>query len=113
MKRSIPVRMIPAMLLFSVLSLTASAQNQMIRFHYYPKSNVYYEVSNKTYIFLKDDIWVEKQELPKEITLSGNHKITMYSMKREIWLMNEEHVHRYRNIDTPKSKKGKLGSIIK
>lgn len=107
MKKSLPVLLIVMVCFFQ------SAQAQLLRFYYYPKSNVYYNVSSKEYIYNHDGAWTPVTDLPEELDVSGSQRIVMYSMKPDVWLMNDEHVEYYHNVTAAKAKKSRLFSFRK
>ena len=88
------------------------AKAQLMRFYYYPKNNIYYNVTSKEYIYNHEGAWTPVSDLPAELEAGGT-RIVMYSMKPDIWQMNEEHLEHYKNYTSPKGKKTRLFSFKK
>jgi hypothetical protein len=66
-----------------------------MRFNYYPKTNVYYDLTNKEYIYNTEGKWVKSPEVPQGYEISNSSRVVMYSMKPDIWAMNDLHVAQY------------------
>jgi len=92
------------LLLMAALVMRETKAQTALRFYYYPKNNVYYSFSEKQYIYVDQGDWKKVDKLPDEIILSSKEKVTMYSMKPEIWQMNADHVDRYRRMSLPRIK---------
>ncbi len=103
---------LPALLIVMVCFFQ-SAQAQLLRFYYYPKNNVYYNVSTREYIYNHEGTWTPVADLPGEMDVSGSQRIVMYSMKPDVWQMNEEHLEYYHNVTAAKGRKPRLFSFRK
>ncbi len=71
---------------------------QEFEFFYYPSRNIYYDVTNQTYLYSLDGgrSW-DSLRVPeeKEPSIPGV-KETLYSTTHEIWVNNPSHVQQYK-----------------
>lgn len=76
---------------------SSNKQKQEIKFYYYPKTNVYFDVAKKTYIYSLDGgrTW-GNMSIPsdKEPATLGK-RVVIYSTVDSIWKQNEAHRKQY------------------
>ena len=77
-------------------SFLQTVHAQLMRFNYYPKTNVYYDLTNKEYIYNEEGKWVKSPEVPEGYEVSNSPRVVMYSMKPDIWAMNDLHQAQYK-----------------
>jgi uncharacterized membrane protein YeiB len=96
--------------LFFILSsfLVASPSNaQQKKFYYYPSANVYYDISGKQYVYFDNGTWTQVNTLPANIKLVNTRRVIVYHPNREIWMVNSDHVKKYKLVKVnPGKKKG-------
>jgi hypothetical protein len=95
-------KIIVALLLVISLMSFQQAGAQQLKFYYYPKSNVYYDVANHQYIYLHNGTWTTVTSLPSGMTATGRRVIVRHSGP-EVWTQNSMHVKRY-GVNYPKGK---------
>lgn len=78
-------------------SFLQTVHAQLLRFNYYPKTNVYYDLTHKEYIYNEEGKWLKSADVPEGYEVSNSKRVVMYSMKPDIWAMNELHVAQYKN----------------
>src|SRR5437016_3765546 len=59
---------------FSLISFQ-QAGAQQLRFYYYPKSNVYYDIANHQYIYLNNGTWTTVTTLPSGMIATGRRVV--------------------------------------
>jgi len=106
-------KLLPTLIIAFACCLCQSAKAQLQRFYYYPKNNVYYNVSTREYIYNHDGGWTPVSDLPEDLSVAGTPRIVMYSMKPDVWQMNEEHLEQYKNYGGGRSRVGRLFSFRK
>ena len=77
-----------------------------MEFYYYPKTNMYYDVTNKKYLYSLDSskTWLSENNESGNIPATLGNKHVIYSNTDSIWMYNAEHRKTY---------KGRLYHIIK
>ena len=61
-------------------------------FYYYPKANVYYNITDNTYLFPDENgSWEVAKDLPKNKSYLLDKKVDLNSANSEIWKENENH----------------------
>ena len=95
-----------AVVLVTVLSFGPQAQAQQLRFYYYPASNAYYDVANKTYIYPSGGSWVTRGALPSRLSVLGTNRVVVYSATPQVWRNNATHKAKYRgkSAEAPQGK---------
>lgn len=87
---------IAAVLLIAAIAFSPEADAQRKKFYYYPASNVYYDVANKTYIYSSGGTWVTRRAMPSRAAVLGTDRITVYSETPQVWRYNATHKTKYR-----------------
>jgi hypothetical protein len=82
----------------------ANAQQQQMRFYYYPSSNMYYDITNKQYIYSDNGNWTTVTTLPSTVTLNRTGRVIVYSPNKEVWQQNPEHLKKYKAKHYPNGK---------
>jgi hypothetical protein len=85
-----------AVLLITALAFGTEADAQRKKFYYYPASNVYFDVANKTYVYPSGGTWVTRSALPSRADVLGTDRITVYSESPQVWRYNATHKAKYR-----------------
>jgi hypothetical protein len=83
----------------------ATAQDQRVKFYYYPSNNVYYDVSGNQYWYYDEPTvkWMEVKTLPTTITLQKTPVYTVYYNGSDVWKDNDKHKAKYKgNKSDPK-----------
>ena len=82
------------------------APEKKIEFYYYPKTNMYYDVANKQYLYSLDSAktWIAQQNESGSIPSTLGNKFIIYSNTDSVWKNNRDHRNMY---------KGRLYHIIK
>lgn len=88
----------PLLVIAFIISSICALHAQLTRFYYYPKTNIYYNVEQKEYIYNNSGSWTNTATLPATISVAGSPRVVMYSMKPDIWQMNDEHVEYYKSL---------------
>jgi hypothetical protein len=95
------------LLLFILLSTATSlAVDAQKKFYYYPASNVYYDLSQKQYVYLDGSNWTPVRSLPAGLNV-GRSKYVVYSQTPEVWNQNAAHVKKYKAPKQQKTPNGK------
>jgi len=79
------------------ISCTSTKQKQEVKFYYYPKTNVYFDVVKKDYIYSLNGgkTWaVINNTIDKEPATLGE-RVVIYSPVDSIWKQNEVHRKQY------------------
>lgn len=97
---------IAAVLLSMALVFGQQAEAQQLRYYYYPASNVYYDVANKTYIYPSGGTWVTRGALPSRLAVLGTDRVVVYSSTPQVWRYNATHKAKYkgRSAEAPRGK---------
>jgi hypothetical protein len=85
-------------LVLAGVSLSSQAQR---KFYYYPSQNVYYDVSQKQYVYQNSGNWTPVAALPDNIKSAMGSRYVVYNQTPEVWNQNAEHVKKYK---APKQK---------
>jgi hypothetical protein len=85
-----------AVALVVALCVGQQAGAQKLRFYYYPASNSYYDIANKTYIYPSGGSWVTRGALPSRLSVLGTDRVEVYSSTPEVWRYNGTHKAKYR-----------------
>lgn len=79
------------------ISCSSNIEKQQVKFYYYPKTNVYFDVAKKKYIYSLDGgkTWGNiSSTSDKEPTTLGK-RLIIYSTTDSIWKQNEAHRKQY------------------
>ncbi len=79
------------------LSCSSNKQKQEVKFYYYPKTNIYFDVAKKDYIYSLDGgkAWgIINNSMDKEPATLGK-RVVIYSPVDSIWKQNEVHRKQY------------------
>jgi hypothetical protein len=85
-----------AVLMVMGLAISGEASAQQKRYYYYPSSNVYYDVANKTYIVPSGGTWVTRSAASSRDMVLGTNRVTVYSESPQVWQYNATHKAKYR-----------------
>jgi hypothetical protein len=85
-----------AILLTVALAVGQKTSAQRLRFYYYPASNVYYDVANKTYIYPSNGVWVTRSAAASRDIVLGTNRVIVYSETPQVWRYNATHRAKYR-----------------
>jgi len=82
-----------------LLAITAgkSSMAQQLTFYYYPDANVYYNPAKKQYIYYTGTTWTPVTVLPGTMVVKNKPRVVVYSNTPQVWVMNKEHVVKYKN----------------
>jgi hypothetical protein len=81
------------LLIGSLVSMNAGAQQ--LKFYYYPKSNVYYDVTHRHYIYSNNGSWTTVTTLPSGVSVTRTRRVVIYNSGPEVWTQNAMHVKKY------------------
>lgn len=93
-----------------IMSANANAQsfhanvkcvNTRQAFYYYPKANVYYNVSSRQYFYPRNGGWVSVNFLPINFRITNEPRFTVYHYGPEVWRDNHIHYVTYRRYAEP------------
>jgi hypothetical protein len=74
-------------------------------FHYYPGSNIYFDVTDKNYLFNDHGTWVTSKTLPSGIVLNKSaRRVTVYHPDKDVWVSNNKHKVKYKNANANRGK---------
>jgi hypothetical protein len=79
------------------ISCNSSTKKQEVKFYYYPRTNVYFDVARKDYIYSLDGgrTWgIINNPIDKEPATLGK-RVVMYSADDSIWKQNDVHRRQY------------------
>jgi hypothetical protein len=79
------------------ISCSSKTEKQEVKFYYYPRTNVYFDVDKKNYIYSLDGgkSWgIVNNSIDKEPATLGK-RVVIYSTTDSIWKENEAHRSQY------------------
>ena len=84
--------------LFALGSFKQLAAQARITYHYYPASNVYYNVSTGDYLYYNpaNTGWVTVKTLPSGVTITKTPRHTVYYTGNDVWKDNGVHKSKYK-----------------
>ncbi len=99
MKRILWLSRITISIAFLTLQISCNSgkQKQEVKFYYYPRTNVYFDVDKKNYIYSLDGgrSWgIINNSIDKEPATLGK-RVVIYSPTDSIWKENESHRRQY------------------
>lgn len=79
------------------ISCNSSKQKQEVKFYYYPKTNIYFDVAKKDYIYSLDGgkTWGFINNLMDKEPATLGKRVVIYSTVDSIWKQNEVHRKQY------------------
>src|SRR5258705_3613280 len=84
------------LLIISLISFQqAGAQQQ--KFYYYPKSNVYYDLAHRHYVYLNNGNWTPATNYPPRFS-RRDRRVVIYHSGPEVWMDNSAHHRKYYNV---------------
>lgn len=87
-------KIIVALLLVISLISFQQAGAQQLKYYYYPRTNVYYDLANHQYIYLNNGTWTTVTTLPHGLTASGRRVLVRHS-GGNVWVNNATHKQKY------------------
>jgi len=90
-------RAITAILLLLAIIATNPVAAQQLTFYYYPDANVYYNPAKKQYIYFNNGAWTPVAVLPGTIVVKNKPRVVVHSNTPDVWVLNKEHVIKYKN----------------
>src|SRR5688500_3144630 len=85
-----------AILMVIGLAIGTKASSQQLRYYYYPSSNVYYDIANKTYIVPSGGTWVTRSAASSRDVVLGTNRVVVYSESPQVWRSNATHKAKYK-----------------
>ncbi len=81
----------------SSISCHDNKQKREVKFYYYPKTNVYFDVAKKKYIYSLDGgkTWGNISSLSDKEPVTLGKRLIIYSAVDSIWKQNEAHRKQY------------------
>jgi hypothetical protein len=81
---------------------TRDSEASGYKFYYYPKLNVYYDVTQNNFVYTVDGgmTWQTKKPTSPDLPEKLSQKITIYSPDPDLWIHNTEHRQQYRGVST-------------
>lgn len=82
----------------TITTTTSSHNAKLMRFYYYPSSNIYYNPTSNDYWYYDDagSQWMSVRELPTTVHLVKTDKVTVYHTDADVWKDNAEHMKKYK-----------------
>jgi hypothetical protein len=90
-------RTITAILLLLAITAGKPSMAQQLTFYYYPDANVYYNPAKKQYIYYTNGAWMPVAVLPGTVVVRNKPRVVVYSNTPQVWILNKEHVVKYKN----------------
>jgi len=85
-----------ALLLIASILSVKQAGAQLIKFYYYPNTNVYYDVTQRQYIYADNGNWVTVAALPTGIRVVNTRRVVVYNPTPQVWIQNPGHIKKYK-----------------
>jgi hypothetical protein len=82
--------------------ITPSTQESGFKFYYYPKLNMYYDLSQNNFVYSVDGghTWLFKKPANENVPETISNKVIFYSPEAESWTKNAEHRNKYNGVLT-------------
>lgn len=65
-------------------------------FYFYPRSNVYYDISARMYYYPFKNGWAISKNIPARFVLKNNPRFTVYHAGANVWADNRSHRYIYK-----------------
>lgn len=89
-------KLLISLLLVFAICLVSQAQ---FKFYYYPSTNIYYDFTQRRYLYVDNGNWTPVKVLPSKFKGVTGPRYIVYNNAPDIWIANDVHIKKYK---TPK-----------